>query len=434
MMPISKPKRSPPILLHPKKYSHLSLQDPNHPLLRRHRAFNQLHNLIKTQPHLFKHQYKVPHEVISIIDHLNKHYLILPSDIPIKSKNAWRLLWKWNHSSSQSSHIKFDLPTQQPNHRVIYIQSRKWTIPELRLGRQKRVKPPTKLPIGTHISDIESFVTIDQTSCDHILYIAPDLHSSPHGSMDSSDLDSIHCLLDCLDIKNVKLNDDTAGKNGISKYNGIIFATPRSYILQRLDKKLIGGLSSFHSDLVHFLLLGGDNDTYRMQQTLEQIGESVNNRCRFGFGRVQPRNHKKNWTLEGEKMPTIDVSGFRKMPKSLQQRIMTVAELANSFIHRHHKDAFQDKFRNENCSSLLNKHMGFPFSKAKFEYYDVVISRNITLNNHIDTKNDHRDGYNYSAVYSFYCCVRDVEYKVSIIMTTRCHVGAPIERISNSNV
>ena len=193
---------------------------------------------------------KVPHEVISIIDHLNKHYLILPSDIPLKSKNAWRLLWKWHHSSPQSSHIKFDPPTQQPNHRVIYIQSRKWTIPELRLGRQKRVKPPTKLPIGTHISDIESFVTIDQTSCDHILYIAPDLHSSPHGSMDSSDLDSIHCLLDCLDIKNVKLNDDTAGKNGISKYNGIIFATPRSYILQRLDKKLIGGLSSFHSDLV----------------------------------------------------------------------------------------------------------------------------------------------------------------------------------------
>jgi hypothetical protein len=62
--------------------------------------------------------------------------------------------------------------------------------------------------------------------------------------------------------------------------------------------------------------------------------------------------------------------------------------------------------------------MGYPDAKAKFEYYDMVISRNTTLPKHIDGKNDHRLGYNHCVVYTFYHELEGIEYKASIIMTT----------------
>ena len=48
---------------------------------------------------------------------------------------------------------------------------------------------------------------------------------------------------------------------------------------------------------------------------------------------------------------------------------------------------------------------------------------NTKLRKHIDGKNDHREGYNMCVVYSYYCTMNDLEYKVSIIMCTQNDVG-----------
>ena len=63
-----------------------------------------------------------------------------------------------------------------------------------------------------------------------------------------------------------------------------------------------------------------------------------------------------------------------------------------------------------------------------FEYYDILLSRNTVLLKHIDSKNDHRPGYNFCVVYSFFQVIEKLEYNVSIIMTTRSDVGAAIEK------
>ena len=80
------------------------------------------------------------------------------------------------------------------------------------------------------------------------------------------------------------------------------------------------------------------------------------------------------------------------------------------------------------CSTKLNDEMGFPKATMEFEYYDIVITRNVKLPKHIDQSNDHRDGYNYCVVYSFFHVVKNEEYKLSIIMTSRLTVGAAIDK------
>ena len=69
---------------------------------------------------------------------------------------------------------------------------------------------------------------------------------------------------------------------------------------------------------------------------------------------------------------------------------------------KNHPDAFPDSYRNTFCAGRLNAALGMPKSVSKFEYYDIALSRNTILRRHIDQKIDHRRGYNYCVVYSFY--------------------------------
>ena len=67
-----------------------------------------------------------------------------------------------------------------------------------------------------------------------------------------------------------------------------------------------------------------------------------------------------------------------------------------------------------------------------FEYFDILLSRNTVLLKHIDSKNDHRPGYNFCVVYSFFQVIEKLEHRVYIIMTTRSAVRAAMEKFDNT--
>ena len=90
--------------------------------------------------------------------------------------------------------------------------------------------------------------------------------------------------------------------------------------------------------------------------------------------------------------------------------------------------SFPNQHRTNTFSKLFNQTLGYPQEKFKFEYFDIVLYLNTILPKHIDSKNDSREGYSLCVVYSFYQKVDDLEYKVSIIMTTRSAAGAAYER------
>ena len=251
-----------------------------------------------------------------------------------------------------------------------------------------------------------------------------------HGSIDSKNVKHLNVVLDFLGIQHKELDRQSAGRRGVVKHEGIVAAFPSSSILCSLDSRLCGGLVSFHHNLIRHMLKGGVRDNVRICDRVDpNLPAFVNERLRFGFGRVQPATNKKNWQLHGEKMPTLDVSPFKALPTSMQSQLMTIIEHSQVFLLKQYPNAFPNKMRNDHCATQLNAVMGFPRSKALFEYYDIVISRNAVLTKHIDTKNDHREGYDHCVVYSFYATVDNLEYKVSIIMCTRCTVGCPIDRI-----
>ena len=76
--------------------------------------------------------------------------------------------------------------------------------------------------------------------------------------------------------------------------------------------------------------------------------------------------------------------------------------------------------------------MGRPTLQANFEYYDLRLMRsNDLLLRHLDYKDDTRTNYNHNYVHSFTRAVGGVEYIMIFVMTTRLHVGAAMERMSD---
>ena len=83
---------------------------------------------------------------------------------------------------------------------------------------------------------------------------------------------------------------------------------------------------------------------------------------------------------------------------------------------------------------MLNAAIKFPDSTALFGYYDIIISQKFDSKNTLTKKNDGRTGYDHCAVYSFFQVIYGDEYRVSVVMTTRCSVGAVYDCIKASCV
>ena len=72
--------------------------------------------------------------------------------------------------------------------------------------------------------------------------------------------------------------------------------------------------------------------------------------------------------------------------------------------------------------------------EAYFEYYQILVtSDGAPLRRHMDYKNDWRKFFNHTYVHLFSQIVHEIEYKVSIIITTRRDVGKAMEKI-NTNI
>ena len=119
---------------------------------------------------------------------------------------------------------------------------------------------------------------------------------------------------------------------------------------------------------------------------------------------------------------------FTNLPDSLKPQMMKLFESAQLFVDKCISNSFPITARTNECSKRLNAVLGFPNSKSKFEYFDIVLLRNTVLPKHIDSKNDNCAGYNLCTIYSFYQEIVGVEYKVSVIMTTRSSVGATCDK------
>ena len=191
----------------------------------------------------------------------------------------------------------------------------------------------------------------------------------------------------------------------------------------------MGGVDALESHLTEYLLkFGTMEDNLRMTGKINPRESAVSRCIRFGFGWIQRDSWKTNWQISDVTMPGVNVKQFSRMPTPLKEQTMILFELATKFTSLWNKDSFPNKSRNHLCAGHLNQAMGHPQSASLFEYFDIVVSRNAVLRKHCDVKNDHRKGYNVCCVYSYFQFVCGLEYKISIIMTTRTTLGCAFEK------
>ena len=174
----------------------------------------------------------------------------------------------------------------------------------------------------------------------------------------------------------------------------------------------------------------------------------TNRRIRFGCGQNQRTTYERYRcfdksthkvhklasdvrTEDRVNCPTIDTRAYHNMPRTAKEFIRNVARLGKAMVKRYHgRAALNDKERNIIFSKALSKELCWRADVCAFEYIDIqIMSEGVVLYRHMDYKNDSRIHYNHTFVYSFFREIKGVEYKVSIVMTTRCDAGSFMDRI-----
>jgi hypothetical protein len=423
-------------ILSPATLSKLARDDPEHPRIRKHNAaclvIEYFHLDYHPRPEHRLTKETTPPLLAVLTQHYNKNYLTRGSDLKLTPREIWRWIFSRQYSDRALN------PPPVTSHQAIYIQERVVTPNELHLHTQRRRKGLCKNPIGEDYNTIRTNTTIAQPNGGNLFYLAVNLHCRLHGSVDMDKVDNCDILLDYLQIPHGQISpssDISTNVDGVQSLNNVFVAYANSTIVQHLDTTMLTcGLSRLHENLTRHLLNGKITDTSRIGGAVVEGEASRNVRLTFGFGRVQSSPGSKpskviHWSYKGHRMPTINCEQFTAVPDHLKPQLVKIFDAGQMFIDNNLPDSFPNNARTRFASKLLRDTIGFPNASFKFEYIDIVLSLNTILPKHIDSKNDHRKGYNHCTVYSFYQVIDELEYKVSVIMTTRLTVGAAFEKV-----
>jgi hypothetical protein len=290
--------------------------------------------------------------------------------------------------------------------------------------------------LGADFHTIKNNTSIIQPKGTHLIYMSTNLHCRHHGSHSLNKLPDRKQLCEHLGIKFSSISPKTAGPRGLHQTNNVYVLYPQNKFLQDLDLTFVCGLSRLHYDLTVYLLNNvKTTDASRMEGKIIQSSPSLDIRLSFGFGCIERAvKERENWNIQrwqynNNEMPTLKFQTFTILPKILQSQLLRVIESGQLFAESNMPNVFPNHLRTTIFAKRLNNALGFPHSRTKFEYYDIVLSCNLVLLKHLDTKNDHRKGYNICVVYSFYQVIECVQYKISITMTTKSTVGCVIDNV-----
>lgn len=435
--PLYNMPRGPSTLLSTSAYAKFYREDKEHPRVRLHEAANLLIQFFSVDclplVDLRPTKSSVPIRLRVLCDQYNRNYLNRTTDLQLSPICIWRLI--------HGRFIEKSALTSKPtSHHALYFQNRYPTPSESKDLVLKRRKALCTNQIGEDYRTIKNNTTIIHPPTERLMYLAVDLHNRNHGSSAVRDIESRSVVFDVLHIDHEVISPNNAGPDAIKTKNSITAAFSKNSHIQQIDRKLVGGLQRLHYDLTLYMLKQKGSDPSRaVEMTGAPSETSQNTRLRFGFGRIQkPSPSKVKWKVSVWKfkdlyMPTIDYKPFKKLPKSLRDDLITLFESGQRFALKHYDSPYNNPTRTEFFSKRMNRLLGYPTANFRFEYIDIVLSRNTALPKHIDCKNDHRRGYNFCVVYSFYCTIAKLEYKVSVIMCTRNAVGAAIESAMNSS-
>lgn len=187
-------------------------------------------------------------------------------------------------------------------------------------------------------------------------------------------------------------------------------------------------LNSVETGLLNHIL--SSTTTTNTDARREGDNHHLQERIRWGWGRGQPSRSSAYQEHDGTSIPSLNLREYQEIPPELRSGLFQIFAGAHEILTTRHPGAFGDDERNRIFGGRLRREMGCDDPKRVFyfEYYDIVVTSKSNLRRHMDYLNDKRNGYDFVAVYSFFRAIDGIEYKASIIMTSRSSAGAAAER------
>ena len=375
-----------------------------------------------------------PHTVPSLL-----RALVVDANLDLLRKNVGCLidplsLWRIIHRA----HIQH-LPRQSlpPHHDAIYVFDREQCLDERHTPNHfvRRNDPSNSVIPSSPTLVYRNCTFVHQPLWKTIFYLVDGLHYKRHGSTLISHIPKHEATLNSMFISTSSISHPLVSRNrkvGSCTKNGITVLDSQSRTVFNLHSSFPGGFLLFHHTLAsHMLSTSTLVDESRVDEKIDRRRSSHNLRLRFGFRREQ-RDCSTTLYFRGHKLPTINIGKFVECSSELRLCLVKVLETGTKIVCQKTPNAFADPERKAIFASTLNNKLGFPRSTNQFEFVDIVLSSNTVLPAHLDTWNDHRDGYDSCLVYSFSTNVNGQVCRVAMIMTTRTSVGACLSKIKTN--
>ncbi len=228
-------------ILSDKDTAALYREDSRHPrIIRSHAAKIAIAEILRRfSPHHDDGEKISPHRPPQFVKELtiriNNKYLSRRNDLKLHCRTLWRIFFRRQFG-------RYQYITPRPpslTHQAIFIQSRNIAGHDHDGTFQRRKKSANSFPIGPDYSSISKVTTIDQTGSQRLQYICKNLHSSPHGSIDKSDIRNKNAIYDFVGITHKTLSAKTTGRRGVSTDGDVTVAFSSAAHFRNIESKLI---------------------------------------------------------------------------------------------------------------------------------------------------------------------------------------------------
>ena len=193
------------------------------------RRFLPLHDGETISPH------RPPRFMKELVTRYNNKYLSRRNDLKLHCRTLWRIFFRRQFG-------RYQYITPRPpslTHQAIFIQSRNNAGYDHDGASQKRKKSANSYPIGPDYSTISKVTTIDQSGSQRLQYICKNLHSSPHGSIDKSDIRNKNAMYDFVGITHKTLSAKSTGPRGVSTDGDVTVAFSTAAHFRNIESRLI---------------------------------------------------------------------------------------------------------------------------------------------------------------------------------------------------
>lgn len=247
------------------------------------------------------------------------------------------------------------------------------------------------------------------------VYVCNKLHIIKHG--DAATKDSMNSSNDVVRICDSK-------EERVSAVGPMRVYFNHSGMVQGLEQDH-PNIAQFHQSLFEYLFA-------KYNPKRKEKRDSGGFRDHFGINQIQnaiidpiPQYYTDGGN-HSHQLPHCCLRTFNEMNAELKSGMLN---LLGYFDKKFNKDRCKDSKRSEIVRQIFQA-AGLKGYDMDWEYIDISIrSWTDTLEEHTDTKNDRRSGYDHAAVYSYLVKKNNNIFRVVIVMTFRTDLGSVMDRV-----